>query len=238
MKSNIRFIHPATLCFLLTLGVVLASWVASMQGVPEVQNLLTADALRWQLRHALPNYMDTPALGIVMILFIGGGLLFHSGWITACKKLCVAYNTVTRKERMGLLFSLLVGVVYMLLVLSITYAPLTLLRSVTGSLHHSPFLQGIYYIVSIGMGMVGIVFGYTSGRMHSDRDIVAGMQLLFVHCADYFVILFFLVQFFSTLQYSSLFGLLGVEKEFVRSVFDALFYLPLLPCALRKIDFN
>lgn len=205
-----------------------------MQGVEQVQNLLTADALRWQLRHVLPHYLATPALGVVMILFLGGGLLFHSGWVTTLGKLFSSRTLLTRKEKRGFLFSLMVGVIYSVLLFSITYAPLTLLRSVTGSLQNSPFLEGIYYLVSVGLGLMGIVFGYTSGSMHNDRDIVAGMTLLFVRCANYFVILFFLSHFFLTLKQSDFFDALSVENEFVELVFTFFSYLLLLPSLVRK----
>lgn len=238
MKSNIRLLHPATFFFLLTVVVVLVSWVVSMQGVSEVQNLLTADALRWQLRHVLPHYITTPALGVVMILFMGAGLLFHSGWVTTLCKLFTVSSRVTRKEKIGLFFSLLVGTIYALFLFSITYAPLTLLRSVTGALQNSPFLEGIYYLISVGMGLMGIVFGYTSGRMHSDRDIVAGMRLLFIRCADYFVILFFLAHFFLTLQQSALASLLAIDYKVIESVFVVLSYLLLLPSLWKKSFFQ
>ncbi|MGL5272132.1 MAG: AbgT family transporter [Phocaeicola sp.] len=237
MKSKLRFIHPATLFFLLTLIVIFISWVASMQGVEEVRSLLTADALRWQLRNALPNYVKNPALGNVIILFIGGGLLFHSGWVATCKKLCVARTTITRKEWMGFFFSLLVGIMYVLFIVSITYAPFTLLRSVTGSIQSSPFLEGIYYLISVGIGIMGIVFGYTSGRMHNDYDIIAGMKLLFIQCADYFVSLFFLVQLFSSLDYSGFIYLLSIDIQFFNAIFTAAYYLLLLPLFYKKIFF-
>lgn len=229
--------HPATFFFVLTVLVTLASWAVSMQGVEQIKSLLTADALRWQLRNALPNYIKNPALGNVIILFIGGGLLFHSGWVATCRKLCVARVTVTRKEWMGFLLSLLIGVVYALFLISITYAPFTLLRSVTGSIYNSPFLDGIYYLVSIGIGIMGIVFGYTSGRMHTDRDIVTGMKLLFVQCADYFVSLFFLVQLFSNLEYSGFCSLFGIDSQLFNVLFAILCCLLLVPLFYKSTFF-
>ncbi|MGL5957277.1 MAG: AbgT family transporter [Phocaeicola sp.] len=228
MKSKSYYMHPATFLFLLTGLVYLASWVGSMQMGSVVQNLLTSDAFRWQLRNALPAYTETPALGVVMILFIGGGLLIYSGWFAACRKLVVARDSITRKERMGLFFSLVVGVVYLLLLFSVTIAPFTILQSVTGSLSHSPFSEGIYYLASIGMGLMALFFGYTSGSIYSDRDVFQGMTFLFIHCADYFVILFFLVQLFLVLEYSCLLKLIGIDNESLDVIFLFLSNLSLL----------
>ena len=66
-----------------------------------------------------------------------------------------------------------------------------MLRSVTGSLTNSPFQKGIYYLISFGVGLSGMAFGYASGRFRDDKDIIKGMSCLFSRFADYFVALFF-----------------------------------------------
>ena len=54
-----------------------------------------------------------------------------------------------------------------------------MLRSVTGSLTNSPFQKGIYYLISFGVGLSGMAFGYASGRFRDDKDIIRGMSCLF-----------------------------------------------------------
>ena len=72
------------------------------------------------------------------------------------------------------------------MIICTTFAPWTMLRSVTGSLTNSPFQKGIYYLISFGVGLSGMAFGYASGRFRDDKDIIKGMSCLFSRFADYF----------------------------------------------------
>lgn len=73
-----------------------------------------------------------------------------------------------------------------------------MLRSVTGSLTNSPFQKGIYYLISFGVGLSGMAFGYASGRFRDDKDIIKGMSCLFsrlpitLWCFFYSSVLFFI----------------------------------------------
>lgn len=69
MKSKYYFPHTATVFFLLTVAVALFSWIGSIYGLGKVQSLLSPEGIRWELRHAMGNFVQTPALGIVMMLF-------------------------------------------------------------------------------------------------------------------------------------------------------------------------
>lgn len=69
MKSKYYFPHTATVFFLLTVAVALFSWIGSIYGLGKVQSLLSPEGIRWELRHAMGNFVQTPALGIVMIAF-------------------------------------------------------------------------------------------------------------------------------------------------------------------------
>ena len=74
MKSKYYFPHTATVFFLLTVAVALFSWIGSIYGLGKVQSLLSPEGIRWELRHAMGNFVQTPALGIVMMLFLGFGI--------------------------------------------------------------------------------------------------------------------------------------------------------------------
>ena len=78
MKTR-RFIHPATVFFLLTLLVVCVSWVGSIFAWEQVQNLLSAEGLRWMLRYAGDCFTRSSLVGAVLLLFLGGGLWVNSG---------------------------------------------------------------------------------------------------------------------------------------------------------------
>ena len=79
MKSNWFSSTLSIVFFLLTLALALFSWIGSIYGLGEVQSLLSAEGIRWVLGHVVENYVQSPVLGIVLILFMGVGIVFRSG---------------------------------------------------------------------------------------------------------------------------------------------------------------
>ena len=102
MKSSIRFFHPASVFFLLTVGVAFLSWVGSIYGWEDVQNFLSAEGLRWALRYTDDNYLCAPMLASLLILFLGLGLCIHSRFPEACLRLLGKGIHLSRKERRAL----------------------------------------------------------------------------------------------------------------------------------------
>ena len=92
------FPHAATLFFLLTVAVALFSWIGSIYGLGTVQSLLSPEGIRWELRHTVGNFVQTPALGIVIILFLGLGIASYSGITDAIRRILRRGKQLTRKE--------------------------------------------------------------------------------------------------------------------------------------------
>ena len=170
MKSKYYFPHTATVFFLLTVAVALFSWIGSIYGLGKVQSLLSPEGIRWGLRHAMGNFVQTPALGIVMMLFLGFGITVHSGVWGTLGRIVKREKPISRKEKHALILSGCILLVYIIMIICTTFAPWTMLRSVTGSLTNSPFQKGIYYLISFGVGLSGMAFGYASGRFRDDKD--------------------------------------------------------------------
>ena len=105
MKNNYYFPHVATFFFLLTVIVALVSWIGSIYGLGTVQSLLSPEGIRWELRHITSNYVETPALGIIMILLFGLGIASYSGMVNAIGRILKRGKQLTRKEKRALLFS-------------------------------------------------------------------------------------------------------------------------------------
>ena len=65
--------HPATMFFLLTLGVIFLSWIFDVYGLSvrlphtgeeiRVQSLLSPEGIRWLLRHVVTNFTGFAPLG-------------------------------------------------------------------------------------------------------------------------------------------------------------------------------
>lgn len=85
--------HPATLFALLTLLLLLLTWIAEAYGVQTlhpstnevvaVRSVLNAEGMRWLLRHAVSNLYDYSSLGQVLLGLFSLGMAYHSGLVNA-----------------------------------------------------------------------------------------------------------------------------------------------------------
>ena len=92
----------------------------------------------------------------------------------------------------------------------------------------SPFSEGFVYIASLSLGLLGMVYGYASGAFRRVSDVVNGMSSLIAVKASYFVYLFFVVQFFSSLDYTLLAQWMCMDGWLLQVLFQVLCYAPLL----------
>lgn len=116
----------------------------------------------------------------------------------------ITYKQLSRKERRALLVAVLVGIAYATVVLLATFSSWGILRGVNGGLLRSPFIMGILFLLSLGAGIMGTVYGFTSGRYRSDSDVVEGLAHPMKLLGGYFVIAFFAAQMFACFEYSHL----------------------------------
>lgn len=225
---NKHFLHPALVFFLLTLLVAFLSWIGSIYGWHDVQSLLSAEGLRWQLRNAVPGFLQAPYLGDVFILAFGVGLWMHSGLGALYSRLFIRHSRLSRKEKRAFCWSLTAGGVFLTGCMLLAWGPCSLVRSITGGLKHSPLSDGCTYLISMGLGIMALVYGYAVDYYHTDRDLVRGMSYAFVRFSSFFITFFFMVQFFASFCYTGLNAFLGLSSStlhvcYVISMFLTLF---------------
>lgn len=114
------------------------------------------------------------------------------------------YKPLSRREKRALVVALIVGAVYFIIILWATFSSWGLLRGVTGGLVRSPLIMGILFIISFGIGLMGMVFGLASGKYRSDSDVIDGLIYPMHLLGVYLVITFFSSQMFACLEYSHL----------------------------------
>ena len=228
MKSNAWHGRFSLTFFLLTVLLALFSWIGSVYGAGEVQSLLSAEGIRWMLGHVVENYVQTPALGLVLVLFMGLGVGIRAGLYDVLKRFCRKEKLLSRKERRALLMSAIAFGLFVALIVVALLLPWNFLYGVTGSWEHSPIAKGWSYLLSVGIGLSGMVYGYVSDVFRNLADVVRGMSLLVSRLASYFVTLFFVVQFFSSLAYTGLAEWIGLPNGVVEVLFQLFCYLPLL----------
>lgn len=114
------------------------------------------------------------------------------------------YKQLSRKERRAILSAIIVGLLYMTLILWATFSSWGILRGVNGGLIRSPFIVGILFLLSFGIGLMGMVYGFASGRYRTDGDVIEGLTQPMKLLGVYFVIAFFASQMFACFEYSHL----------------------------------
>lgn len=114
------------------------------------------------------------------------------------------YKQLSRKERRAMLSAIIVGVLYTILILWATFSSWGILRGVNGGLIRSPFIVGILFLLSFGIGLMGMVYGFASGRYRTDGDVIEGLTQPMRLLGVYFVIVFFASQMFACFEYSHL----------------------------------
>lgn len=114
------------------------------------------------------------------------------------------YKQLSRKERRAMLGAISTGLLYMLIVLGATFSSWGILRGVNGGLIRSPFMVGILFLLSFGIGLMGMIYGFASGRYRTDGDVIEGLTQPMKLLGVYFVIAFFASQMFAFFEYSHL----------------------------------
>ncbi len=155
----------------------------------------------------LSNYFfmvfSTPLLLAIIYLITRRSLLPSLGEYTGEVKF-EGHRKLTRKERRALVLSIVVGIAYLLIIFLFTFSSWGILRGVNGGLVRSPFLVGILFILSFGVGLMGMIYGFSSGRYRSDSDVVEGLAQPMKMLGVYFVIAFFAAQLFACFEYTQL----------------------------------
>ena len=114
------------------------------------------------------------------------------------------YKQLSRKERRAMLGAVFAGLLYIAIILWATFSSWGILRSVYGGLIRSPFIVGILFLLSFGIGLMGMVYGFASGRYRTDGDVIEGLTQPMKLLGVYFVIAFFASQMFACFEYSHL----------------------------------
>ena len=125
-------------------------------------------------------------------------------------------HDLTDAERKGLsraLLIMLAGIVVLILTLLPEASPW---RDAEGRLASftAPIMQSIVALIFFFFPLPGIVFGYTTGKFKSSKDIIDGMSQAMNGMAYYLVIMFFIAQFvtaFSASNLGTLLALYGAE---------------------------
>lgn len=152
----------------------------------------------------------------------------------------VSMEPLGYEERRGLVWA---GVTFLGLIalLAITVVPEwgVLRNQNTGLVENSPFLKGIVVYIFITFAIPGFVYGYLTGSMRSDRDVIDAMAHNMSSMGLYIVLVFFAAQFVAFFAWTNLGTIFAVNgANFLQSINltgPAVFILFIIMCAFVNL---
>ncbi len=122
-----------------------------------------------------------------------------------------ALDTLSKKEKKGLLFSLLTLVAIIIITLIGVIPENGFFRGSDGGLLSSPLIRGVVAMLFVTAGGMGLAYGFTTGTFKNDTDVINGMALSMKTMATYLVLVFFAAQFVAYFKWSNLGIILAVK---------------------------
>ena len=236
-KSNRRMF---AIIYLLLVAVLVAfSWVGSVYGLtlPDgsiLPSLLSADSVRWFVRHSIDNIAAAPIVETLLVLLTVGSVEQSGiGRIVSGVVRERVFPSLSRHQRYALHVSLAVFVTCVLVVVMGLVGPGGNLLSVTGRIAGGPFACGWLFLLCICICVPCIVCAWIGGLWRTGRDVLSGLASAIARCSGYFVTLIVASQLMAAVQYLRLFELMGWGCE-AASVCAVLIYgIPLLMSIAR-----
>ncbi len=111
---------------------------------------------------------------------------------------------LTPIEKKGVKRSLIVLVVFIVIFFIGLLPENGILRGSDGSILKSPVLSGVVAILFLVAGLMGVVYGFVTGKYKNDADVMKGMASSVKTLAAYIVLVFFAAQFVEYFNWSNL----------------------------------
>lgn len=111
---------------------------------------------------------------------------------------------LSKNEKKGLLYSLIAGVIILVIILWGMIPADGFLRSVDGDILNSPLIRGVVALLFIVATVMGLAYGFGSGTFKNDSDVVNGMAKAMKSLGLYLVLVFFAAQFVAYFKWSNL----------------------------------
>ncbi|PLX14569.1 MAG: aminobenzoyl-glutamate transporter [Marinilabiliales bacterium] len=122
-----------------------------------------------------------------------------------------AIEKLSKDEKSGLRWSLIVFVVLTALVLIGLIPENGFLRAADGTILNSPVIKGVIALLLIYSAAMGIAYGIASGKFKNDSDVVDGMSDSLKTLATYIVLVFFAAQFVAYFKWSNLGEIIAIN---------------------------
>ena len=219
------------ICLLLVL--VFVSWIASIYGfmLPNgavMPSLLSADSMRWFVRHSM-EIIEAAPLAQVLLILLMVGTIRSCGLIRYVAHLMREHRALplVHRQKHATRIALLVFGVFVALVLSGILTPDGNLLSVTGHIAGGPFSRGWLFLLCLVVCVPCLVYGRLSDLWHTEYELLGFLTSEIARCSGYFVTLVVAALFMAALHYVGLFELLEWSDSVVAIFSMVLYGLPL-----------
>lgn len=119
---------------------------------------------------------------------------------------------LTQKEKRGLKFAIVAGILFASFLLWGTVPAEGFLRDPeTFDIMRSPFMSGIVALIFIGAAILGVAYGIGAGTYQSDSDVMNGMGKAMQTLGIYIVLTFFASQFVAYFKWTNLGLIFAIE---------------------------
>ena len=126
---------------------------------------------------------------------------------------------LSKTEKKALKRVALISLVLIALVLVLTIPENAFFRGPNNSLFKSPLLKGFIAFLFFTAALLGVIYGFSTGKFKSDSDVVKGMTDNFKTLAAFLVLVFFAAQFVAFFRWSNLGLVLAIEgASFIKSI--------------------
>ena len=230
-----------TLYLLLLALLVFASWIGSTYALtlPDgsvVPNLLSADSVRYFVRHSIDHIAAAPLVHVLLLLLIVGlgrqcGL-FRTLSSLLCRR---AVPVPSQRQRYALRLSLGLFVVCLGIVFIGVVGPQPNLLSVTGRLAGGPLSHGWLPLLTLCTCLPCLCYGWLCGLWQTEHELLGALTSEVARQARYFVTLIVGAQLVAAARYVGLFGLMGYSPTTEHLIVWSIYMVPLLSAMLAPL---
>ena len=192
---NIAFITCSLL--LLQIMVVILSWMIKTI-YPEFngRSLLSGEGVRWFLGNFTNNFASNILVWIILI-GLSWGAIRASNILQVFKR----SHTLSYRERLGFRVVLIEIMIWVIVIVLLSFIPHAAMLSITGQLFPSSFSKSIVPLIAFIALFSSITYGLIIGRLRKGNLIIEALSNGIKQIAPYIIIYIILVQLIYSIKF-------------------------------------
>ena len=214
LVSHSRYCHfmglAALLLAVLQALLVLVSWIiSSLLPGSTVRSMLSSDGVRWFFNRFV-DHLASPPLVWLLLIAIAWGAFRSSGMSSLFSRSSSSPRVSnasssrwggTLRQRYALLVSLILLVLFVVVIVLLSFVRNAVLLGTTGRLFPSPFSHSLLPMLAFVVTMCSLSFGLASRRLNSISSVMQALTSGFQPFLPVFVLYILVVQLFYSIIY-------------------------------------